>query len=60
MKKRILDATASDLKSYGRKELLESITKSEGMALLENIQAYSIAIHGVRHAYHRISVSVNR
>ena len=31
-----------------------------GMALPENIQAYSIAIRGVRHTYHRMAVSVNR
>ncbi len=31
-----------------------------GMALPENIMAYSIAIRGVRHTYHRMAVSVNR
>lgn len=31
-----------------------------GMALPENIQAYSVAIRGVRHTYHRIAVSINR
>lgn len=31
-----------------------------GMALPENIQAYSVAIRGVRHTYHRIAASVNR
>lgn len=31
-----------------------------GMALPENITAYSIAIRGVRHTYHRMAASVNR
>ncbi len=31
-----------------------------GMALPENILAYSIAIRGVRHTYHRIGQSINR
>lgn len=31
-----------------------------GMALPENIQAYSIAIRGVRHTYHRMASSINR
>lgn len=31
-----------------------------GMASPENIMAYSIAIRGVRHTYHRMAVSVNR
>lgn len=31
-----------------------------GMAMPENIQAYSVAIRGVRHTYHRIASSVNR
>ena len=31
-----------------------------GMALPENIMAYSIAIRGIRHTYHRIAASVNR
>jgi hypothetical protein len=31
-----------------------------GMALPENIMAYSIEIRGVRHTYHRMAVSVNR
>lgn len=31
-----------------------------GMALPENIQAYSVAIRGVRHTYHRMAASVNR
>ncbi len=31
-----------------------------GMALPENIQAYSVAIRGIRHTYHRMAVSVNR
>ena len=31
-----------------------------GMALPENIQAYSIAIRGIRHTYHRMACSVNR
>ncbi len=31
-----------------------------GMALPENIQAYSIAIRGIRHTYHRMALSVNR
>ncbi|MDF2941928.1 MAG: phosphonomutase [Herbinix sp.] len=31
-----------------------------GMALPENIMAYSIAIRGVRHTYHRIAASINR
>lgn len=31
-----------------------------GMALPENIQAYSIAVRGIRHTYHRMAVSINR
>ena len=31
-----------------------------GMALPENILAYSVAIRGVRHTYTRIARSVNR
>ena len=31
-----------------------------GMAIPENIQAYSVAIRGVRHTYHRMAVSINR
>ena len=31
-----------------------------GMATPENITAYSIAIRGVRHTYHRMACSVNR
>ncbi len=31
-----------------------------GMALPENIQAYSIAIRGIRHTYHRMAASINR
>lgn len=31
-----------------------------GMALPENIMAYSIAIRGIRHTYHRMAQSVNR
>jgi len=31
-----------------------------GMALPENIMAYSIAIRGIRHTYHRMAVSINR
>ena len=31
-----------------------------GMALPENIQAYSIAIRGIRHTYRRMASSVNR
>jgi hypothetical protein len=31
-----------------------------GMALPENIQAYSIAVRGIRHTYHRMASSVNR
>lgn len=31
-----------------------------GMCLPENIMAYSIAIRGIRHTYHRMAVSVNR
>ena len=31
-----------------------------GMALAENILAYSIAIRGVRHTYHRMAASVER
>lgn len=31
-----------------------------GMALPENIMAYSIAIRGVRHTYHRMAASINR
>lgn len=31
-----------------------------GMAIPENIQAYSVAIRGVRHTYHRMSSSINR
>ena len=30
-----------------------------GMALPENIMAYSIAIRGVRHTYHRMGQSIN-
>lgn len=32
----------------------------EGMALPENIQAYSVAIRGVRHTYHRMAASILR
>ena len=31
-----------------------------GMSLPENIQAYSIAIRGIRHTYRRMAASVNR
>ena len=31
-----------------------------GIALPENIMAYSVAIRGVRHTYHRMAASVNR
>ncbi len=31
-----------------------------GIAVLENIMAYSIVIRGVRHTYHRMAASVNR
>lgn len=31
-----------------------------GMALPENIQAYSIAVRGIRHTYRRMAASVNR
>ena len=31
-----------------------------GMALPENIMAYSIAVRGIRHTYHRMAASVNR
>ena len=31
-----------------------------GMSLPENIQAYSVAIRGIRHTYHRMASSVNR
>lgn len=31
-----------------------------GMALPENIQAYSVAIRGIRHTYHRMASSVRR
>lgn len=31
-----------------------------GMSLPENIMAYSVAIRGIRHTYHRIAASVNR
>ena len=31
-----------------------------GMALPENIMAYSIAVRGIRHTYHRMAISVNR
>lgn len=31
-----------------------------GMALPENIRAYSVAIRGIRHTYHRMASSVNR
>lgn len=31
-----------------------------GMALPENIMAYSIAIRGIRHTYHRMAASINR
>ena len=31
-----------------------------GMALPENIQAYSIAVRGIRHTYRRMAGSVNR
>ena len=33
MAKRMLDVTASELKSYKKKELLESIVKSEGRVM---------------------------
>ena len=31
-----------------------------GMSLPENIMAYSVAVRGIRHTYHRIASSVNR
>ena len=31
-----------------------------GMALPENIMAYSIAVRGIRHTYHRMADSINR
>jgi len=31
-----------------------------GMSLPENIQAYSVAIRGIRHTYRRMAASVNR
>lgn len=31
-----------------------------GIALPENIMAYSVAIRGIRHTYHRMAASVNR
>lgn len=31
-----------------------------GMALPESIQAYSIAVRGIRHTYHRMAASINR
>ena len=31
-----------------------------GVAIPENIMAYSIAIRGVRHTYHRMACSINR
>lgn len=31
-----------------------------GMSLPENIQAYSIAIRGLRHTYHRVAASIHR
>ena len=31
-----------------------------GMALPENITAYSIAVRGIRHTYHRMADSINR
>ena len=31
-----------------------------GMALAENIMAYSIAVRGIRHTYHRMAISVER
>ncbi len=31
-----------------------------GMSLPENIQAYSVAVRGIRHTYHRIAASVRR
>lgn len=31
-----------------------------GMALPENIHAYSVAIRGIRHTYHRMASSINR
>ena len=31
-----------------------------GVAIPENIMAYSIAIRGVRHTYHRMASSINR
>ena len=31
-----------------------------GMALPQNILAYSIAIRGERHTYHKMALSVNR
>ena len=30
------------------------------MALAENIMAYSIAVRGIRHTYHRMAISVER
>ena len=31
-----------------------------GMALPENIQAYSVAVRGIRHTYRRMAASINR
>lgn len=31
-----------------------------GMSLPENIQAYSVAVRGIRHTYHRMAASINR
>ena len=31
-----------------------------GMALPENIMAYSVAVRGIRHTYHRMADSINR
>ena len=31
-----------------------------GMALAENIMAYSIAVRGIRHTYHHMAISVER
>ena len=31
-----------------------------GMSLPENIQAYSVAIRGIRHTYHRMAASLRR
>ena len=31
-----------------------------GMSLPENIQAYSVAVRGIRHTYRRMAASVNR